>query len=185
MNASLNTIRRTLLAACFGAMTLARPALAEDDRKFQSLLHETDLYGVEDVANGRYQRGIERLEKRVGGNSAPHKTRVPALIDLCAAYTMNKQFEQARQACDAAVDSGWYSGYAYNNRGTYNIAIGNYEAAVRDFQAAVDGRGAEDIARANLEYAQERLVAIRNSLDDKKFVASNVDGDVETAAVAE
>jgi len=166
-------------------LAITQPAQAQQDKKFQALLHDKNVYGAEDVENGRYERGIERLVKRAESGSGPHTARVPVLIDLCVAYTMTEQFEKAQDTCDEAVDSGWYSGYAYNNRGTYYIAIGDYEAAIRDFQSAIEGRGADDIARANLEYAQERLVAMQKELEDVEFVARNVDGDVDTETVAE
>lgn len=169
--------RGPLLAICMAIVSFAQTALAEDGKKFQALLHDKNVYGAEDVEEGRYELGIERLSKRVEGSRGPHKTRVPALIDLCVAYTMTEQFDKAQDTCNQAVDSGWYSGYAYNNRGTYNIAIGDYEAAIRDFQSAIDGNGADTIARANLEYAQERLVAMQKELEGVKFVARTVESD--------
>lgn len=168
----------TMIAIAVFAATAMQVANAEDDRKFQALLHETTVHGAEDVQEGRYDVGIERLSRRVENVRAPHTTRVPALIDLCVAYTMTGQFEKAAETCNEAVESGWYSGYAYNNRGTYNIAVGDYEAAIRDFQSAIDGRGADDIARANLEFAQERLVARQKAADEVTFVARNVE-DIE------
>jgi tetratricopeptide (TPR) repeat protein len=171
----LSTIGRRLVATGVVALAACQFAYAEEDMQFQALLHDKDIYGAEDIADGRYELGIERLARRVDNTRGPFTTRVPALIDLCVAYTMTEQFDKAEQACDEAVDSGWYSGYAYNNRGTYNIAIGNYAAAVRDFQAAIDARGADDIARANLANAQERLLAQQQELDGVQFVARSVD----------
>ena len=173
----IRTSRCLFPAICMTAMAFAQAAQAEDDKKFQALLHDKNLYGAEDIEEGRYELGIERLSKRVESGRGPYATRVPALIDLCVAYTMTEQFDKARETCDQAVESGWYSGHAYNNRGTYNIAIGNYDAAIRDFQSAIDGHGADSVARANLEYAQERLVAMQKELDGVKFVARSVDAD--------
>jgi len=180
MNTSQTLIRFSrgpFLAICIAVMAFAQVGYAEDGKKFQALIHDKNLYGVEDVENGRYEVGIARLAKRVESSRGPYSTRVPALIDLCVAYTMTEQFDKARESCDRAVDSGWYSGHAYNNRGTYNIAIGDYEAAIRDFQSAIEGRGADDVARGNLEYAQERLVVQRELRDNVKFVARTVDPD--------
>jgi tetratricopeptide (TPR) repeat protein len=181
MKSSTNRTRNCRqIALTIAAATLAigQLALAENGR-FQTVIHDTDLYGAEDIENGRYEAGIEKLTKRVDGGRQPHSIRVPALIDLCAAYTMIRQHEKAKQACDQAVESGWYSGHAYNNRGAYNISIGNYEAAIRDFQLAIDGRGAERVARSNLEQAQRQLVAQQKALDAGSIVASS---DAETVA---
>ena len=158
----------TLFAA---SLVFGQASLADDTKRFQAVLHDAEVYGAEDIAAGRYGIGIERLSART--EKQPHAKRVPALIDLCAAYTMVGELDNAEKACDAAVDSGWYSGHAYNNRGTYHIATGNYEAAVSDFQAAVDGRGADREARANLEFAQERLVAQQQRTDSNQVVAQN------------
>jgi Flp pilus assembly protein TadD len=164
--------RKFALTFFAASLVLGQATFADDTKRFQAVLHDANIYGAEDIAAGRYGIGIDRLSTR--SERQPHSKRVPALIDLCAAYTMVGELENAEKACDAAVDSGWYSGHAYNNRGTYHIATGNYEAAVRDFQAAVDGRGAERAARANLENAQERLVAQRQQAEPVPVVASNV-----------
>lgn len=189
INSQSKHLRGPVLAICTSALMIPHAAAADESKVFQALLHETEVYGSEDIAEGRYDRGIERLSVRADNDRAPHSTRVPALIDLCAAYTMTRQFDKAEQACNEAVDSGWYSGHAYNNRGTYNIAVGDYEAAIRDFRAAIDERGADRIARQNLDYAEQRLIAMRESLDDVQVVAGNrgagVEEDVDVDVLAE
>ena len=174
MNSSTHTrgSRKSALALFAASLVFGQATFADETKRFQAVLHDAEVYGADDIAEGRYGVGIDRLSTRTGRQ--PHSTRVPALIDLCAAYTMVGELEKAEKTCDAAVDSGWYSGHAYNNRGTYHIATGNYEAAVRDFQAAVDGRGADRAARANLEFAQERLVAQQQRSESTPVVASNV-----------
>ena len=179
--AQSETLRGHVLAICMSALVVSLVASAEDGKQFKTLLHDKNVYGSEDIAEGRYAQGIERLSRRAMNDSAPHQTRVPALIDLCAAYTVTRELDKAKEACDNAVDSGWYSGHAYNNRGTYNIAVGDYEAAIRDFQAAIDGRGADRIAQANLEFAQERLVAKRAEMDGVRVVARSLGSEDELA----
>lgn len=174
-NLQSKPVRVCMLAICASTL-FAAVAVAEEGRKFQTLLHDNGTYGSDDVAAGRYEQGIEKLSVPAESNRAPHSTRVPALIDLCAAYTVTRDLEKAKETCDKAVESGWYSGYAYNNRGAYNIAVGDYEAAIRDFQAAIEGRGADRVASANLQFAEERLVAQRESEESFRVIASNVDG---------
>ncbi|MFW2403683.1 MAG: hypothetical protein ACN4GT_02875, partial [Gammaproteobacteria bacterium] len=94
--------RRTALTIAAATLGLGQLVLAGEAR-FQTVIHDKDLYGVEDIENGRYEAGIEKLSKRVYGGRQPHSTRVPALIDLCAAYTMTQQNEKAAETCDEAV----------------------------------------------------------------------------------
>lgn len=176
MNASTTEFfrsRRPVLAICGAMLAVGQVANADDQDRIQTLIHDTDLHGVEDIENGRYEAGIRKLSKRVDGRRQPNSTRVPALIDLCAAYTMTQQHEQAQEACDQAVESGWYSGHAYNNRGAYNISIGNYEAAIEDFELALEGRGADRVARSNLKQARAKLVAMQQRMDTGPVVASS------------
>ena len=179
-NLQFGTLRGYVLVTCACALTMASAA-ADEGRKFQTVLHESNVYGSDDVAEGRYEKGIERLSTRARSETTAHSLRVPALIDLCVAYTMTQQLEKAEETCNKAVDSGWYSGYAYNNRGAYNISIGNYEAAIRDFEAAIEGRGADRIARQNLELAQQRLLAMQEEIDKVHVVAQSTDTDTVEA----
>ncbi|MGI9343347.1 MAG: tetratricopeptide repeat protein [Gammaproteobacteria bacterium] len=169
------TLRRCAFVICASTL-FAAAAVADEGKQFKALLHDKGTYGSDDVAAGRYEQGIEKLSTRVGSDRIAHSKRVPALIDLCAAYTMTRDLVKAKETCDKAVDSGWYSGHAYNNRGAYNIAVGDYEAAIRDFQAAIAGRGADRVARTNLQFAEERLVAKRESEESFRVIARNVDG---------
>jgi tetratricopeptide (TPR) repeat protein len=176
MNASTTKIlrsRRPVLAICGAMLAIGQVAVADDEGRIQTLIHDKALYGAEDIENGQYEAGIEKLSKRADGGRQAHSTRVPALIDLCAAYTMTQQHEKAQEACDRAVESGWYSGHAYNNRGAYNISIGNYEAAIEDFELALEGRGADRVARSNLEHARTQLVAMQQRIDEVQVVATS------------
>lgn len=168
-------LRRCAFVICASTL-FAAAAVAEEGKQFKALLHDKGTYGSDDVAAGRYAQGIEKLSVRANNDRTAHSMRVPALIDLCAAYTMTRDLEKAKEACDKAVDSGWYSGHAYNNRGALNIAVGNYEAAIRDFQAAIAGRGADQVARTNLRFAEERLVAKRAEEEKVRVIARSVDG---------
>ena len=106
-------------------------------------------------------------------------TRVKSQIHKASgrvAYTMNEQLDEAREACDAAVASGWNSGLAYNNRGAFHIAMGDYEAAIRDFQTAIDAHGADRLAERNLQRAQVRLSQHRELATPGYVVAKTTEG---------
>ena len=109
-------------------LTLAfgQAAVADDDAAFQTVMHARDFPGAIDIEQGRFERGIARLEARLANGRLSHSVRVPLQIDLCAAYTVNGQLDKAETVCNQAVDSGWYSGMALNNRGDPQIAKGNH-----------------------------------------------------------
>ena len=129
------------------------------------MLHEDDVSGARDIEAGNYAQGIEHLLTRLSANSRSHSARTPIIIDLCAGYTMLEDFDAATQYCDEAVAGGWAKGLAFNNRGALNVAKGDYESAIRDFQAAIDARGADSIARHNLQRIEAKVAALSRPTD--------------------
>ncbi|MFW2403124.1 MAG: tetratricopeptide repeat protein, partial [Gammaproteobacteria bacterium] len=96
---------------------------------------------------------------------------------LCVAYTMLRDFSKASEYCEASVESGWSRGIAFNNRGVMKAARGDYEGAQRDFQSAIEGRGADNVARRNLERARTTLIAQRS----KEVTPDGFDGELVAA----
>lgn len=129
------------------------------------MLHETDVVGARDIETGNYSKGVERLEARLHNGAISHSARTPIVIDLCAGYTMLEDFEAAEKICDDAVERGWSKGLALNNRGALHVARGDYESAIRDFQAAIDSHGADSIARRNLNRIEAKVAAMRAPSD--------------------
>ena len=139
------------------------------------MLHEDDVVGADDIEAGNYAQGVERLLARVSVGTLSHAARTPMIVDLCAGYTMLEDFEAAEAYCDKAVQSGWSAGLALNNRGALHVAKGDYESAIRDFQAAIDAHGAERIARRNLQRIQVKVAALRKLNDTAvAYVAPDV-----------
>ena len=156
MDYSVLMLRYLAIATLFGICSVT----AHAEKAFELITHPAEIYGVDNIANGEVTKGVERLETRLGSDRQPQSKRAPVLIDLCVGYTMLKDFEQASQACDQAVEIGWYSGLAYNNRGVLKITQGDYEGAIRDFSSAIEKSGADRVAERNMEHAVERLAAI-------------------------
>lgn len=160
-------VQRAMLAVLF----LALSNVSYGEEKFEFILHDTDVRGASDVENGNLDAGIEKLQKHLGKGRQPHNVRVPILIDLCIAHTMRKEFDEATAYCDQAVETGWYQGLAYNTRGVLSIAMGDYEAAATNFELAIEGSGAEGIAKRNLKRAQREILA-RQTTPSGPVVAS-------------
>jgi Flp pilus assembly protein TadD len=129
---------------------------------FEMRMHDADINGSYDIEDGDYSQGIRKLEKILArSHGGGNLRKVAVLSDLCVAYTMIRELEQASQYCDEAVTIGRSSGLAFNNRGVLNIARGDYLAAVTDFQRATEERGGGRIASRNLNRATDRVVAMR------------------------
>ncbi len=172
---SVSRARRHLVAAiAAGAM-----ATANAD-PFELQTHELDLHGVREVEAGDFARGIVRLKAQLGPRAQSQTIRTPILIDLCAAYVMANDLEQATQTCDKATASQWYAGLSHNNRGVLNIAKGRYEAAIADFERALEAGGARAVAERNLARARERLAAIQAQRNGKETLVADAAAGVFT-----
>jgi len=146
-----------MFAVCAAALAMVQSVTTQAEDAFEMMVHESDVYGARDIEAGNYSQGIERLLTRQGGDRQPNRMKSSVAIDLCVAYTMADQMDNAREACNKAVEIGWNSGLAHNNRGAFHIASGNYTAAIKDFQLAIRGNGADPVASRNLERAQVKL----------------------------
>jgi hypothetical protein len=151
----LNLCRRVIHIFCFITIAFLFCVPAQASGPIEVMLHDNDVYGARDIEAGNYEKGVRHLLTRLGDESKAASVRTPVVIDLCAGYTMLKDFDAAMQYCDSAVNSGWSTGLALNNRGALHVAKGDYASAIRDFQAAIESRGADRIARRNLD----RIVA--------------------------
>jgi Flp pilus assembly protein TadD len=142
------------LAVVFGAPTYSA-------EPFEVMMHEDQAYGATDIESGDFLKGVTRLQTRLERGVQSFTTRTPIVIDLCVGYTMLENFDEATRYCDEAVDSGWATGLALNNRGALNIAKGEFKSAIRDFEAALDADGADAMARRNLRRVHVRIAELR------------------------
>ena len=150
-----------LLLACAGTAQAAGPV--------ELVLHEKEIFGARYIEDGQYQKGIERIKARLQDSSDAYSVETPKLIGLCVGYTMSGQTAAAGEYCDKAVEQGWYEGIAYNNRGALHFSLGNYAAAISDFQAALLHIGASGEARRNLERAQLKLAQRQQGINDQSL----------------
>jgi tetratricopeptide (TPR) repeat protein len=84
---------------------------------------------------GDYDGAIERLEKRL--QTGASRDRDIRLTNLCTAYVVTRELEKAHETCNQAVEAnGDYVGVAYNSRGVLHALIGDFIAALADFEQA-------------------------------------------------
>ncbi|MEQ9561398.1 MAG: tetratricopeptide repeat protein [Woeseiaceae bacterium] len=107
-----------------------------------------DAYGMT-VMSGNYGKGIDKINAFSGKRARSF----PAKTNLCVAYTMSRDFDNAEAACEAALTiSEKYGKYgdspispnnrsrdqamAYSNRGVLRAMTGDYAGAKQDFEYA-------------------------------------------------
>jgi tetratricopeptide (TPR) repeat protein len=155
------TFQKTLgsILCIAAAAALLTPCSALADR-YELRLHDRDVYGKYALLEGKVDLSIERLERQLARTSS-HRNLAPVLIDLCVAYTVKRDFDKARERCDAAIENGWSLSTAYNNRGVMHVARGDYLAAVDDFEMAIGKRKTQWIKR-HLAQATNRVEVIES-----------------------
>ena len=93
--------------------------------------------GKTDDAVRESRKFIERLEinSRSGATS---RYEYDAYNALCISLTSNKQFEEAIEACDTAIEISPSRWEALNSRGTLNYKTGQYTQALNDYRLALE-----------------------------------------------
>jgi len=86
--------------------------------------------GSEEIEAGHLNAGIEVLEDELAINELESCGEI--LATLCAAYILNRSFDQAERACDMAIEIN-PSNAAYNNRGVLRAHQGDFVGAREDF----------------------------------------------------
>lgn len=161
MNGFSHQCRRAIHVIGVTAVTFLFCVSTQAGEPIEVMLHEDDVYGARDIEAGDYAKGVSHLLSWLANGRRSHAIRTPLVIDLCAGYTMLEDFDAATRYCDEAVAGGWSRGLALNNRGALHVAKGDYDSAIRDFQAAIDERGADGIARRNLQRIEAKVAAMR------------------------
>lgn len=168
-------------AACLAASMATLGLAAQAGEPLEMQTHWRDVPGVRDIEAGRYERGVERLERRLAtGRKSPWR-RVPILIDLCVGYTMLAQYEKAEEACDAAVKAKWYTHISRNNRGVLNMVLGRHDAALLDFKAAAARNYQE--AEGNMRRAEQTVAAIERQRKQAMYAGTMDIVDVHAVTV--
>jgi tetratricopeptide (TPR) repeat protein len=155
MELKMTTMRTLSIAlAVFGLA--ANVATAS---QFRLQTSDAEVYGSRAIERGEYAKAAEKLDLALELAGDAHMMRAPVLNNLCVAYTMQSDFEQAAEYCNEYVENGRELSLAFNNRGVVAAARGDYAMAVMNFEAALEENPADVIARDNLSLAQQRLAA--------------------------
>ncbi len=117
--------------------------------------------GTHEIESGKIDKAI-----RISKVWLPHIARqekVAVLTNLCIGYILSKEFDQAGEYCDRAVERRNDEAVSYNNRGVLKALQGDYEGAVQDFANASNAGCANGCSNAvPKDLQQPRAVAMRN-----------------------
>ena len=148
-------------AAIFAALLLATIPSISNAEAWELRTTPNAVPGTLEIESGKIDKAI-----RISNVWLPHvvqQKKVAVLNNLCIGYILNKDFEQAEEYCDRAVDRRNYKTVSFNNRGVLRALQGDYEGAVQDFASASNAgcaNGCSKVIPKDLQ--QPRAVAMRN-----------------------
>ena len=140
-----------------GAIPGANYHFSGDDllKDIRSLLNN----GKIDEAVSLARRNVDGFERdtRSGKTS---KLRYDAYNALCISLTAQKSYDDAKKACDTAVEDTPGRWMAYNSRGNLNMKMGNFSEALNDYNLALgnapDSSNVRSILQHNVQLAQSK-----------------------------
>lgn len=108
---------RSVLYFVFTAVITANPVLAEDRTNSSTIIGPNQylVEGYHAMIVGDYEEAVFNYEKglRLGVSG---RDRADALSNLCAGYTMLKQYNKAVTSCSRSLEINHSNWHAFNNR---------------------------------------------------------------------
>ncbi len=83
--------------------------------------------------------------------------QVSARNNLCVGHLLLKQFDAALDECSGVIRLWPRLWQAYNNRANANMALGNYAAAIPDYEKAAELNPESNTVQGNLNLARKQL----------------------------
>ncbi|WP_262695462.1 tetratricopeptide repeat protein [Kordiimonas aquimaris] len=135
-----------------------------------SVSHAQVIYGAQDsnltramsaMKAGEFESAATYYRRAVRTDLGAARL-VPALNNLCAVEYAIGNYSKAEKACSEAIGENRHYWRAYVNRGNARVALGNDEAAHKDFLKAVKFKPGASIAKnalAQFESKQATLLA--------------------------
>ena len=147
-------MRKQHIGAAVFALALSSAASAADEGS--TVLWISPSAKVAEAAflieRGDVQQGIsvtmEALEEKL-----TFRDRAAAMNNLCSAKLALRQLRDAIEHCTQAVKIGNRFWQGYNNRGNAYYLMGDYEAAIRDYEQGLTIRPESGILKFNLRMA--------------------------------
>ena len=115
-----------------GFLFAGYPAVAKADQ-WELRTATTEVPGTREIEAGDLEKGIR--VSQFAFTSIPYNRKPDILTNLCVAYILKRDAENATQYCDQAVERGG-GNTAYNNRGVLRALQGDYQKALEDFRHA-------------------------------------------------
>ena len=105
-----------------------------------------------------------RLSLKATKKSQPAKRRAVAHNNLCIAYYLKRDYDEAVGHCDASIRAKRNFWQAYVNRGNAYLEMGDADRAVGDYERARKINPKLDVIDENLELAQAQQAFQQASL---------------------
>ncbi len=123
---------------------------------------DTSLETIRRLLNeGKVDRAVNQAKRNIASierESRSGKTsslRYDAYNALCIALSAQQNHQEAIAACDEAIKDSPKRWMAYNSRGTANLRMGNYSAALNDYGMALDNAPGSSNIKSVLEHNME------------------------------
>lgn len=139
-------------------------ASATDTTAGSRLMVKTSLaevIGVREIESGNFEQGIRKSKAGLTKTSTS-SLRKPLLDNLCVAHLAINDMQQAKQYCNAAVNTGNASAISYNNRAVMHYVLGNLEASLEDLDTASHFASFQDMISGNLKIVAQQTILSKN-----------------------
>ena len=121
----------TIIAAAFVIAAVPSKTYA-DGWELRTTMDEVP--GTREIESGNIDKAIRISMVRLPQVSQQQKVSV--LTNLCIGYIIIKDFDEAENYCNQAVERPNAHSVSYNNRGVLKALQGDYNGAMRDFASA-------------------------------------------------
>lgn len=134
---------------------LSAPVLAEETKTVwtESLTKAAQAAFL--IQRGDLLEGVE-LSHEALARDLPLRDRAAALTNLCMAEVALRRAHDAIKNCTGAAELNANLWQAYNNRANAYVLLGDYDAAISDYQRALELRPEHTVVERNLTLAIDR-----------------------------
>jgi hypothetical protein len=160
MNPAKSITRSTIgLAGLVVFATLATTVIYAAEPLVMQVIDEP-VRGSDEIAREEYEQAIAQSLVVVERYNFT-KSKLAVLTNLCIGYTMTRQFEEATEFCNHAVEIGQYEWITLNNRAVLNYLKRDFQASADDLNLASDtGHADWQATEANLRQVEIQLAAM-------------------------